>query len=79
MWTYETSKIDLDSLSKITTTYQKKSINFSINHLPKKPGAALVIDDTRETMDTIQVRPKMTAHAGESPDILRKIYGVIDL
>lgn len=73
-----TSKVDLDGLNKIMNTYIKKVIQVSLNQLPKKPGAALVIDDTREFIETIQVRPKLTSHAGESPDILRKIYDVLE-
>lgn len=69
-----TSKIDIDGLNKIMNTYLKKNIKTSLNELPKKPGVALVIDDTREKIEKIKVRPKKTMHAGESPNILKEIY-----
>ncbi len=67
------SKLDIDGLNKIMNTYQKHSIQESLNRLPKMPGAALVIDDTRETIQEMRVRPKVTLHAGDSPDVLAKV------
>lgn len=72
-----TSKPDIDGLNTIMHTYQKQSIQHSLSQLPKHPGAALVIDDTRETLQSIQVRPKMTLHAGDSPDLLASLLEIL--
>jgi len=72
-----TSKLDIDGLNKIMNTYQKDTIQASLSLLPKKPGSALVIDDTRETIQSMRVRPKMTLHAGDSPDILADLMNIL--
>jgi len=72
-----TSKLDIDGLNKIMNTYQKETIQYSLNQLPKTPGSALVIDDTREVIQPIQVRPKITLHAGDSPDILERVLDIL--
>ena len=72
-----TSKPDIDGLNRIMHTYQKHNIQNLLSQLPKRPGAALIIDDTRETIESVQVRPKITLHAGDSPDLLSELIEII--
>ena len=67
-----TAKPDLDALSTIMQTYLLTDIKKSITDLPKTKGSALVLDDNSERLFNIQVRPKMSWHAGGSPVALKE-------
>lgn len=61
-----TSKNDLNSLQQIMQTYLMQDISKSIAELPKDRGSAIVLDDNSERIFSIQTRPRMTWHGGES-------------
>jgi DNA helicase HerA-like ATPase len=67
-----TAKPDLDALSAVMQTYLLFDIRKSISKLPKLKGAALILDDNSERLFNIQVRPKQSWHAGESPVAIKE-------
>lgn len=62
-----TAKTDLDALGAVMQTYLLFDIRKSIEELPKTKGSALILDDNSERLFNIQVRPRMSWHAGGSP------------
>ena len=67
-----TAKADLDALSAITQVYMLEDIRTAIRNLPRRPGAALLLDDNSERLFNIQVRPRQSWHAGGTPTVLRR-------
>jgi DNA helicase HerA-like ATPase len=61
-----TSKSDLSSLQSIMQTYLMEDLWKSISNLPKTRGSAIVLDDNSERIFSIQARPRLTWHGGES-------------
>lgn len=62
-----TAKPDIESLSAVMQTYMLSDIRRLMQDLPKSKGAALILDDNSERIFNIQVRPRQSWHAGESP------------
>ncbi|NOZ81768.1 MAG: ATP-binding protein [Candidatus Micrarchaeota archaeon] len=62
-----TAKSDLDALGSIMQTYLLEDIKKSISRLPRKKGSGIILDDNSERLYTVQVRPRQSWHAGESP------------
>jgi uncharacterized protein len=62
-----TAKPDIDSLSAVMQSYMLSDIRRLMQDLPKSKGSALVLDDNSERIFNIQVRPRQSWHAGESP------------
>jgi DNA helicase HerA-like ATPase len=62
-----TAKPDLEALSAIMQTYLLFDIRKSIGKLPKSKGSAVILDDNSERLFNVQVRPRQSWHAGESP------------
>jgi hypothetical protein len=67
-----TAKPDVDALSAIMQTYLLSDIRKLMQTLPKNKGAALILDDNSERAFNIQVRPRLSWHAGESPVALQE-------
>lgn len=67
-----TAKQDLEALSAVMQTYLLFDIKKSIGELPKTKGSALILDDNSERLFNIQVRPRMSWHAGGSPIALKE-------
>jgi DNA helicase HerA-like ATPase len=65
-----TAKPDLDALGSVMQTYLLFDIRKSIEKLPKTKGSALILDDNSERLFNVQVRPRMSWHAGASPTAL---------
>jgi len=61
-----TSQDDLKSLNAVMQNYLMENIQKSIDNLPKWRGSAIVLDDNSERIFTMQARPRLTWHAGES-------------
>ena len=61
-----TSKNDLQSLQSVMQNYLIEDLTKSIDSLPKWKGSAIVLDDNSERIYEIQVRPRLSWHAGES-------------
>jgi DNA helicase HerA-like ATPase len=62
-----TAKPDLDALSAIMQTYLLFDIRKSISFLPKTKGSAVILDDNSERLFNVQIRPRISWHAGASP------------
>jgi hypothetical protein len=59
-----TSRDDLEALHSVMQTYMAKELWNYINTLPRWPGAAIILDDNLEKVFTVQIRPRMSWHAG---------------
>jgi DNA helicase HerA-like ATPase len=62
-----TAKPDLEALSAVMQTYLLFDIRKSIGFLPKTKGSAVILDDNSERLFNVQVRPRISWHAGASP------------
>jgi len=67
-----TAKPDVEALSAIMQTYLLFDIRKLLGELPKSKGAALILDDNSERIFNIQVRPRQSWHAGESPIAIKE-------
>ena len=67
-----TSEADMKALRGIMQTYAMKDIEEYMNLLPKKKGVALVLDDNSERIYVLQVRPRLSWHAGGSPMAIKR-------
>ncbi len=67
-----TAEADLRALRSIMQTYMLEDIETYINNLPRQKGTAIVLDDNSERIYTIQIRPRLSWHAGGSPAAIRK-------
>ena len=67
-----TAKPDLDALSAIMQTYLLFDIKRSISFLPKTKGSAVILDDNSERLFNVQIRPRISWHAGASPVAIKE-------
>ncbi len=68
-----TSKVDLQALNIIMQNFVAKDIYVYMNeNLPKRKGAALILDDKSERIIPVQIRPRFTWHGGADPELIRK-------
>jgi len=67
-----TAEADIKALRGIMQTYMMEDIQDYINHLPRKPGTAIVLDDNSERIYPIQLRTRITWHAGGSPAAIKE-------
>ena len=67
-----TSRPDIQALRSIMQTYVLEDIEELLAGLPKLKGAAIVLDDNSERIFSMQVRPRLSWHAGGSPSALKK-------
>ncbi len=67
-----TSSSDLTALQGIMQSYARDDIQAYINQLPKAKGAAVVLDDNSERIFPIQIRPRLSWHAGGSPKAIKE-------
>ncbi len=63
-----TARPDMEALRNIMQTYMTFDIKDYINNLPRKKGSAIVLDDNSERIYSMKVRPRMSWHAGGTPD-----------
>jgi len=60
-----TSKADLEALHTVTQTYMPEELWKYINRLPRGwIGSCVIIDDNLEKLFSVQVRPRISHHAG---------------
>jgi DNA helicase HerA-like ATPase len=59
-----TSRDDLEALHSVMQTYMAKELWNYIKTLPRWPGAAIILDDNLEKVFTVQIRPRLSWHAG---------------
>jgi len=62
----------LDALSAIMQTYLLFDIKKSISFLPKTKGSAVILDDNSERLFNVQIRPRISWHAGASPVAIKE-------
>jgi len=67
-----TSKEDIEALKTVMQTYMLKDIEEYIKKLPKQTGAAIILDDNSERIFPVQIRPRLSWHAGGSPSAIKK-------
>jgi len=61
-----TSKDDLQALHAVMQTYLMEDIWRYIDSLPRRRGSAIILDDNSERIYSVQVRPRLSWHAGEA-------------
>jgi len=67
-----TAQSDIEALQSVMQTYMMKDMKEYINTLPRQVGSAIVLDDNQERIYPIQVKPRMSWHAGGSPTAMKK-------
>ena len=74
-----TSKIDIEALNGIASTYLAFNIQKYIDDLPAEQGTAIILDDKLEKIYPLKVRPRYSWHGGEDPSAIRdglKAFGL---
>jgi uncharacterized protein len=66
-----TSKMDIEALGSLMQSYMRTGLDDEINMLPRLKGAAVLFDDTNETLFPVQMRPRFTWHGGGSPTAIK--------
>lgn len=64
MNSFSFSIADLTALNAVMQTYLMEDMWKYINSLPRWPGAAMILDDNLEKIFTVNIRPRMSWHAG---------------
>ncbi|MBI1978746.1 MAG: ATP-binding protein [Candidatus Aenigmarchaeota archaeon] len=59
-----TSRDDLESLHAVMQTYVQEELEKYLNRLPRTPGSAVILDDNLEKIFTVNIRPRVSHHAG---------------
>jgi hypothetical protein len=59
-----TSRDDLNALHSVMQTYVQETLEKIINSLPRWSGSALILDDVLEKIFTVNIRPRLSWHAG---------------
>lgn len=67
-----TARSDLEALRSVMQTYVLEDIQELINVLPRKKGTAIILDDNSERLYAMQVRPRLSWHAGGSPSAIKE-------
>ena len=67
-----TSREDIKALQSTMQTYMLEDITDYLGDLPRDKGSALVLDDNSERLFTIQIRPRISWHAGGSPSAIKE-------
>lgn len=52
--------------NKVSELHDAKSLNYYMEHIPKEPGYAYVMNDDEENIIPVRVRPRQSWHAGGS-------------
>ncbi len=68
-----TAKIDIEALNNIMQTYLTYTIGKYLSMLPKRRGAAIVLDDNQERVYPIQIKPKKSWHGGMEPSAISEL------
>lgn len=67
-----TAESDIKALQSIMQSYATEDIQTYINELPRTKGAAVVLDDNSERIFPLQIRPRLSWHAGGSPKAIKE-------
>lgn len=64
-----TAHEDIQSLTRLRPTYMKGDVEATIKQIGIEKGVALIIDDVVETAHIIRIRPRLSWHGGDDPDV----------
>ncbi|MFB6077282.1 MAG: ATP-binding protein, partial [Candidatus Nanohaloarchaea archaeon] len=67
-----TARSDIDALKEIMQTYMQYDITEYIDNLPRQKGAGIILDDNSERVYPVQIRPRLSWHAGGTPSALKE-------
>ncbi len=67
-----TARNDIDALGNIMQTYMQEDIVDYIDNLPRQDGAGIILDDNSERVYAVQVRPRLSWHAGGTPSAVKE-------
>jgi hypothetical protein len=67
-----TAQSDIQALGEIMQTYMRYDITEYIDNLPRQNGAAVILDDNSERVYPVQVRPRLSWHAGGTPTAIKE-------
>ena len=68
-----TAQRDLKALNEIMKNFSMQDIEVYMNeNLPKRKGAALILDDKSERIYPVQIKPRVSWHGGQDPSLIRK-------
>ncbi len=59
-----TSKADIEALHAVMQTYMQEELWKYINLIPRWIGASIILDDNLEKIFLVQIRPRLSWHAG---------------
>ncbi|WP_406660185.1 DUF87 domain-containing protein [Methanolobus sp. ZRKC3] len=66
-----TSQDDIQALESVRPTYMREHFGDSIRKMGNDRGIAFVVDDTTESAHIIRMRPRMSWHGGDEPDLTK--------
>ena len=58
-----TASDDVESLNRLSHDYMARELKAYLKQL-NRTGEAVMVDDTRESVDIVQIRPRRTKHGG---------------
>ncbi len=68
-----TSKKDLEALNEIMKNFSMQDIEIYMNeNLPKRKGAAIILDDKSERIYPVQIKPRVSWHGGQDAMLIRR-------
>ncbi|MDY6769584.1 MAG: ATP-binding protein [Candidatus Nanohaloarchaea archaeon] len=67
-----TAQQDIASLGNIMQTYMSEDLTEYIDNLPRQDGAGIILDDNSERVYTVQIRPRLSWHAGGTPSAVKQ-------
>jgi DNA helicase HerA-like ATPase len=67
-----TAQEDIEALSEVRPIYMRDGIVDCIKKLGQDKGAALLLDDTTESMHIVKIRPRKSWHGGGEPNALEE-------
>lgn len=65
-----TSKQDVEALHTVSQIYMREDLLKLISELPRWPGASIILDDNLEKIFTVQIRPRISHHAGGTASLI---------
>ncbi|MFB6265478.1 MAG: ATP-binding protein [Candidatus Nanohaloarchaea archaeon] len=67
-----TAQNDIGALGNIMQTYMQYDMTEYIDELPRQDGAGIVLDDNSERVYSVQIRPRLSWHAGGTPSAVKE-------
>ncbi len=67
-----TAQEDIEALSEVRPIYMREGIVDCMRRLSQDKGAALLLDDTTESLHVVKIRPRKSWHGGGEPNALEE-------